>query len=129
MQKFRIETNTTKKHVNKEISALPEDGSMEVVIKKFVKDRTEEQRNGWHYLLTLLSKRNTGYRVEELKLMIKKYSMGYEYKEIDDVRYPFLRSTEKYTIKQYNALIEATYQFAVEKWNIVLPPLEKRGQK
>ena len=123
MKKFIIQSQITKNFVKREIHEIEPDGSMEVIIRKHKKSKTNNQREGFHVLLTILSS-HTGYTIDELKTYIKKQVVGYNYNKVFDEVIGDLKSSEKYTIEEYSSCIEYAYKLGSDL-GCNLPELKK----
>lgn len=100
----------------------------QVEISKHVQSLTEEQRGGLHLLLSILA-RETGYRVPELKQVVKERVFGVEEREGPDGRlYRFVRSSEDANKLEYSDLIEECYILGADL-GIRLPALDPRLRK
>lgn len=93
---------------------------VEAVLEKEVTDHSWVQVKKVHKLMRIMSE-ESGYSVEEIKMLVK-YNTGYAYaKIIDGERYVIpIKSIGSMSKKELTAFIEAVLNYAATKMDLVL---------
>ena len=122
-QKFVISTKTAKRNCIDAVMGIMQEDQMEVVIQKHKKRKTDDQRAGWHYLLSVFGD-ELGYTLPEMKAVVKKAVTGSEMVAVERVEVEVVPRREKADRELYSQYIETTYRLAAEI-GVVLPDLRR----
>ena len=105
---------------------LPDDKQKKpyaVIIKPHVESKTEDQREGFHWLCKMLGD-ELGYSLLEIKEMCKRECMGTKTVKVGSCVQEITGSSESLNIIQYGELIDTVYRLGAEA-GVVLPILDK----
>jgi len=126
VNRFILNSKQVKRNCIDAIMEIKGEDRMEVIIKKHKKAKTDEQRNFWHFLLSVFGE-EVGYTLGEMKTIVKKAVTGSEQLCVGSVEVEVIPSSEKADKELYGAYIETTYRLAAEV-GVALPALRCNGE-
>ena len=116
-KRFILHNRSIKENALWAIRNLPEDKPWEVVIKLYVKPRSDKQHGYYRVLIDLVSE-HTGYEKDELHDMFR--TKAGLWKTVNDVE--VLKSTKELSVIEMGELIEVVLRTASQDMDLSLPP-------
>lgn len=119
MKRYRITSKEAKRQALAAVMAVMGEDRMEVVIRRYVENKTTEQR-AWFHMLCKMFGDETGYSQGEVKELIKREILGTSLVELAGRKFEIVKASESQDKAGYSELIEGTYRLAAEA-GVVLP--------
>ena len=120
MKRYIINSKEVKRNCLDAVMQIKGEEQLEVVIKKHVKNKTQQQR-GWFHALCGILANETGYQMGEIKELVKQHILGTTTVAVGTKVFEVTASSEKQNREMYSRLIEGVYQLGAEA-GIELPP-------
>ena len=114
-----------KSRLKEYLRSFKEEQELEIVIRKFKKNRTLPQNSWYHGVILPLISDTTGFTEDECCEVLRKKFLSYQKAGRDNKMHRFTRSTADLTTAEFSAYIEQVIRFASMELGIVVPDPHK----